>query len=181
MESPNQNLRARAKVFLLPKRQARRAYVRGLWRYRSPTRANAATRTGGVPSRLLLFSPPSSNCGRSNCNSRRRCMPPQVSCARGASKTRIESTSPNGCLRSGHHRGRALERRRVTTQARWCLHLIRRVSAIRGSLRPRVVGYFEIGLLKRMYDLSPLPQLVTASQPSAPSVFSIRIISGLGL
>src|ERR1700674_4913525 len=80
----------------------------------------------------------------------------------------------------GHHRGRALERRRVTTQARWCLSPIRRISAIRGSLRPRVVGYFEIGLLKRMYDLSPLPQLVTASQPSAPSVFSIRIISGLG-
>ena len=42
------------------------------------------------------------------------------------------------------------------------------------------MGYFEIGLLKITWQLPPLPQLVTASQPSAPNVFSISMISGLG-
>jgi hypothetical protein len=72
-----------------------------LWRYLSPTRANAATPIGGVPFRPLPFSQPSSNCGSCNCNSRQRRMPRRVSSAFGASKIGIVSTSQNGYLGSG--------------------------------------------------------------------------------
>jgi hypothetical protein len=64
----------------------------------------------------------------------------------------------------------------TASQARWQSAY----GATKSATRKRVVGYFEIGLLKITWELPPLPQLVTASQPSAPNVFSINMISGLG-
>ena len=51
----------------------------------------------------------------------------------------------------GHRPGRDLRRHRLTAGTRCRLDPDpARVPAIRGSLRPQVVGYFGIGLLKRM-------------------------------
>jgi hypothetical protein len=81
--------------------RARRAYDRGLWRYQSLDLANAETPTGGVPFRLPRGSPLNSNCGSSNCSSRRRCISRRVSYAPGVSKTGIGAMSQNRSLRHG--------------------------------------------------------------------------------
>ena len=96
-----QDDKPRATRARIPAEPPKSEYDQRLWRCRSPTRASTATPIGAALCRPLLHCLLSSNFGRDTCSSRQRCMPPRSSSASGASRTGIESTSQNGCLRSG--------------------------------------------------------------------------------
>jgi hypothetical protein len=79
-------------------------YHLGLWQDQLPSpmySANAAIPTGDVPRRPPRFSRPNSNCRSESCSSRQKRMFSQPSCAGGAKRTGIGSTSQNGCLGRG--------------------------------------------------------------------------------